>query len=79
MKVVCCCEFGRPDTLERIEADNPIAKSHQAVIDVSAAGVGFVDGLMVPAPVQNRPMDDYQQAPTDQLAGSMVGKLVVTN
>jgi NADPH:quinone reductase-like Zn-dependent oxidoreductase len=37
------------------------------------------DGKMIPAAVQSRPMDDYQQALTDQLAGSILGKLVLTN
>jgi NADPH2:quinone reductase len=37
------------------------------------------DGTLKPAPVQSRPMSDYQQALIDQLAGGIVGKLVLTN
>ena len=36
-------------------------------------------GKMSPAAVQSRPMNDYQQALTDQLAGNILGKLVLTN
>lgn len=70
MKVVCCHEFGPPDTLERIEADNPVAASHEAVIAVSAAGVGFVDGLMVQGLYQVKPPLPYY--PGNEFAGVVV-------
>ena len=37
------------------------------------------DGKLKPAPVQSRPMSDYQHGLIDQLAGRIVGKLVLTN
>ena len=47
MKIVCCRTFGPPQTLERIEIDAPVPAADEVLIDVSAAGVGFVDGLMI--------------------------------
>ena len=39
----------------------------------------IADGKLHPAPVQSRPMRDYQQGLIDQLGGRIVGKLVLTN
>ena len=47
MNIVCCQTFGPPQNLERIEIDTPVPGADEVLVDVSAAGVGFVDGLMV--------------------------------
>jgi NADPH2:quinone reductase len=39
----------------------------------------ITDGKLHPAPVQSRPMGQYQQGLIDQLGGRIVGKLVLTN
>lgn len=59
MKIVCCHEFGTPDTLTRIEVPSPEPKDHEALINISAAGVGFVDGLMVQGLYQVKPSLPY--------------------
>lgn len=59
MKIVCCRNFGPPNTLERIETQPPEPKSDEALVDVTAAGVGFVDGLMVQGLYQVKPPLPY--------------------
>lgn len=59
MKIVCCRNFGTPDTLERIETPAPEPKNNEALVDVTAAGVGFVDGLMVQGLYQVKPPLPY--------------------
>jgi NADPH2:quinone reductase len=59
MKIVCCRAFGPPDTLERIETQVPEPKNNEALVDVTAAGVGFVDGLMVQGLYQVKPPLPY--------------------
>ena len=59
MKIVCCHNFGTPDTLERIETPAPEPKNNEALVDVTAAGVGFVDGLMVQGLYQVKPPLPY--------------------
>lgn len=59
MKIVCCRNFGTPDTLERIETPDPEPKNNEALVDVTAAGVGFVDGLMVQGLYQVKPPLPY--------------------
>jgi NADPH2:quinone reductase len=44
---ICCREFGPPEQLERLQAQIPEPKLDEALIEVRAAGVGFVDGLMI--------------------------------
>ena len=59
MKIVCCRAFGPPDRLERIETQAPEPKNNEALVDVTAAGVGFVDGLMVQGLYQVKPPLPY--------------------
>ena len=40
MNIVCCHQFGPPQTLERIEVDAPIPGANEVLITVGAAGVG---------------------------------------
>lgn len=44
---ICCRAFGPPEQLERLQAEVPQPKPDEALIEVRAAGVGFVDGLMI--------------------------------
>jgi NADPH2:quinone reductase len=70
MNIVCCHEFGPPETLTRIEMDSPTPKANEALVQVSAAGVGFVDGLMVQGLYQVKPPLPYY--PGNEFAGVVV-------
>ena len=76
MKKVCCNEFGPPENLQRIEVDTPVPQAGEALISISAAGVGFVDGLMVQGLYQVKPPLPYY--PGSEFAGmvSAVGESV---
>ena len=76
MKKVCCNEFGPPESLQRIEVDTPAPQAGEALISISAAGVGFVDGLMVQGLYQVKPPLPYY--PGSEFAGvvSAVGESV---
>ncbi|MBW2368683.1 MAG: NADPH:quinone oxidoreductase family protein [Deltaproteobacteria bacterium] len=67
MRSVCCRQFGLPKDLEFIQVDIPTTKSNEALIDVKAAGVGFVDGLMVQGQYQVKPPLPYY--PGSEFAG----------
>lgn len=67
MNIVCCQTFGPPQTLQRIEIDAPVAAANEVLVDVSAAGVGFVDGLMVQGLYQVKPPLPYY--PGSEFAG----------
>jgi NADPH2:quinone reductase len=67
MKIVCCRNFGPPETLERIDTQAPVPKDSEALVDVTAAGVGFVDGLMVQGLYQVKPPLPYY--PGSEFAG----------
>ena len=67
MNIVCCHQFGPPQTLERIEVDAPIPGANEVLITVGAAGVGFVDGLMVQGLYQVKPPLPYY--PGSEFAG----------
>jgi NADPH2:quinone reductase len=64
---VCCRAFGPPDDLERSEVEIQEPKADEALIAVSAAGVGFVDGLMVQGLYQVKPPLPYN--PGSEFAG----------
>lgn len=74
MKKVCCNEFGPPETLQRIEVATPVPQTGEALVSISAAGVGFVDGLMVQGLYQVKPPLPYY--PGSEFAGvvSAVGE-----
>ena len=76
MKKVCCNQFGPPENLQRIEVDTPVPQAGEALISISAAGVGFVDGLMVQGLYQVKPPLPYY--PGSEFAGmvSAVGESV---
>lgn len=47
MKAILCKEYASPDKLSFEEVPDPAPKEGQALVAVKAAGVGFVDGLLV--------------------------------
>lgn len=59
MKIVCCRAFGPPENLEQINVDVPTTQTGEALVQISAAGVGFVDGLMVQGLYQVKPSPPY--------------------
>ena len=77
MKKVCCHAFGPPKNLQRIEVDAPSPQANEALVNISAAGVGFVDGLMVQGLYQVKPPLPYY--PGSEFAGvvSEVGDSVI--
>jgi NADPH2:quinone reductase len=77
MKKVCCHVFGPLENLQRIEVDAPSPQANEALVNISAAGVGFVDGLMVQGLYQVKPPLPYY--PGSEFAGvvSEVGDSVI--
>lgn len=67
MKTVVCREFGPPESLERIDVAVPEPGKGQVRVCVAAAGVGFVDGLMVQGKYQIKPPLPYY--PGGEFAG----------
>ncbi len=69
MQIVCCETFGPPETLSRLEQPPPQPRSHEVQVDVAAAGVGFVDGLMIQGLYQVKPPLPY--FPGSEFAGTI--------
>ncbi len=67
MLKVVCEEFGPPQMLQRIEVDTPSPRTGEVLVRVDAAGVGFVDGLMVQGLYQVKPPLPYY--PGSEFAG----------
>ncbi len=76
MLAVRCSAFGPPNTLERVEIAAPVPGPTEVVVDVTAAGVGFVDGLMIQGLYQVKPPLPY--FPGSEFAGrvSRIGTAV---
>ncbi|MBW0117647.1 alcohol dehydrogenase catalytic domain-containing protein, partial [Pseudonocardia abyssalis] len=55
MRRVVCAEFGGPEGLAVVEEATPDPGSGEVLVEVSAAGVSFVDGLIVAGRYQLRP------------------------
>ena len=55
MRALCCKQFGPPETLEFVDVETPTPGAEDVVVDVRAAGVGFVDGLMIQGKYQIKP------------------------
>lgn len=53
MKAIVCTEYGKP--VELVEQPDPVPGPGQVLIEVEAAGVNFVDGLMVQGGYQLKP------------------------
>ncbi len=69
MQIVCCETFGPPADLLRIEQPAPEPRPHEVQIRVTAAGVGFVDGLMIQGLYQVKPQLPYY--PGSEFAGEI--------
>ncbi|MGI9326382.1 MAG: NADPH:quinone oxidoreductase family protein [Pseudomonadales bacterium] len=71
MRSLVCSSFGPPETLEWVDRDLPAPADDELLIDVSAAGVGFVDGLMIQGLYQVKPPLPYY--PGAEFAGVVRG------
>ncbi len=69
MQTVVCEQFGPPSQLQLQEVPAPEAADKEVVVDVHAAGVGFVDGLMVQGLYQVKPPLPYY--PGSEFAGTV--------
>ncbi|MCR9277203.1 MAG: NADPH:quinone oxidoreductase family protein [Pseudomonadaceae bacterium] len=67
MKSVVCTEFGPPSALKRVDRDMPEPGPGQVRVRIAAAGVGFVDGLMIQGKYQVKPSLPYY--PGGEFAG----------
>lgn len=67
MQSVVCEQFGPPSSLKTIERDKPEPGPGQVRVKVSAAGVGFVDGLLIQGKYQVKPPLPYY--PGGEFAG----------
>jgi NADPH2:quinone reductase len=70
MLAVKCSAFGPPAGLERVEVEEPVPGPDEAVVAVAAAGVGYVDGLMIQGRYQVKPPLPY--FPGSELAGRVL-------
>ncbi len=69
MKQVYCSEFGPPEALQRNEVPQPVPRSNEALVNVSAAGVGYVDGLVIQGLYQVKPALPY--LPGSEISGTV--------
>ncbi|MFI7151970.1 alcohol dehydrogenase catalytic domain-containing protein [Nonomuraea sp. NPDC050022] len=67
MKAVVCTAFGKP--VELVERPDPVAGPGQVVVEVEAAGVNYVDGLMVGGTYQLKPQLPF--TPGYEVAGRL--------
>lgn len=70
MKAIVCETFGPPETLKQIDLPQPVAGDDSVLVNVHAAGVGFVDGLMVQGLYQVKPKLPYY--PGSEFSGSVI-------
>lgn len=70
MQRVVCAEFGPPDRLTVVEEPEPVPGPGQVLVAVDAAGVSFVDGLIVQGRYQVRPPLPF--TPGSAVAGRVV-------
>ncbi len=67
MRAVVCNEFGPPSSLVVEERPDPGAGAGQVVVDVAAAGVNYVDGLIAAGGYQIKPALPF--VPGNEVAG----------
>jgi NADPH2:quinone reductase len=70
MRTVVCPELGPLDNLVIEEREPPVAGEGQVVVQVRAAGVNYVDGLMCQGRYQIKPATPF--VPGSELAGEVV-------
>ena len=78
MQKFVCREFGPPSSLVEIELPLADPKSNEVQVDIAAAGIGFVDGLMIQGLYQVKPPLPYY--PGSEFSGKVtaVGDAVDT-
>lgn len=59
MRAIVCRSYGPPENLEEIELESEILNPREVRIQVQAAGVGFVDGLLIQGRYQVKPPLPY--------------------
>ncbi len=69
MRAVVCNEIGPPKSLQVEERDELVAGPGQAIVDVAACGVNFVDALMVQGLYQVKPEPPF--VPGSEVAGTI--------
>lgn len=69
MRAVVCPEFGPLDTLVVEDRSDPVPGEGMVVLDVAAAGVNFVDGLICQGRYQLRPPTPF--VPGSEVAGTV--------
>lgn len=76
MKSLCCREFGPPEVLQFVDLPDLEPDPTDLIVGVKAAGVGFVDGLMIQGKYQIKPPLPYY--PGSEISGivSSVGSEV---
>jgi NADPH:quinone reductase len=72
MRRVVCSEFGPVEQLRVVEEPDPVPAAGEVLVEVDAAGVSFVDGLIVRGSYQLRPSLPY--TPGLALAGRVVAR-----
>jgi NADPH2:quinone reductase len=70
MRKVVCTQFGPPTSLVVQDTDTPTARPDEVVLAVQAAGVNFVDALIVSGKYQVRPNLPF--TPGGEVAGTIV-------
>ncbi|RJL30952.1 NADPH:quinone oxidoreductase family protein [Bailinhaonella thermotolerans] len=66
-RAIVCAEFGPPEKLTLTEVDTPVPGPGQVLVAVEAAGVNYVDGLMVGGGYQLKPPLPF--TPGSEVAG----------
>jgi len=69
MRAVVCQQFGPLDTLVLEEQESPVPGAGQVVVELKAAGVNFVDGLICQGSYQIKPPTPF--VPGSEIAGQV--------
>jgi NADPH2:quinone reductase len=59
LKIYVCREYGPPANLQEIDINAPTPRSNELQVEISASGIGFVDGLMIQGLYQVKPPLPY--------------------
>ncbi len=70
MRTACCEAYGPPQDLQLIQRELPELKPDEVRVKVNAAGVGFVDGLLIQGKYQIKPPLPYY--PGSEFAGEVI-------
>ena len=76
MRIICAENFGPPAALKTLEVDSPPCGDQDVLVNVTAAGVGFVDGLMIQGKYQVKPPLPYY--PGSEFAGTVAQPSIST-